>query len=79
MFDMRDKLYNTLCENIMKNADVNEMNDIFSQIVKNNDTKYDCVKWSLKQLNEIGQMDRASRCERLNRLFDEYRFGNDQL
>jgi hypothetical protein len=63
----------------MKNADVNEMNDIFSQIVKNNDTKYDCVKWSLKQLNEIGQMDRASRCERLNRLFDEYRFGNDQL
>lgn len=79
MFDMRDKLYNTLCENIMKNADVNEMNDIFSQIVKNNDTNYDCVKWSLKQLNEIGQMDRASRCERLNRLFDEYRFGNDQL
>jgi hypothetical protein len=52
------------------------MQDIFSQVVKNNDTKYDSVKWSLSQINEYGRLDRATRTKKLDRLFDDYRFGN---
>ena len=79
MFNMREKLYDQLSEQIRSNQSVDDMQDIFNQIVKNNDTKYDSIKWSLKRINQIGIMNRKDRIKELDQLFEDYRFGNTKM